>query len=252
MNKSLRRVYDYFSWQLLGKGVIKFHGKGIVNLIDIGSAGYLPHPWRENANKIQHLLNIDPRDESSKSPYIVTVDATLWETNCDKDFYIYKGFGGSGSSLFQQNYEYVAEKFDELRCRGQEYLAHTWFERSQLDRIERVTCHRLDDILHELGHPFNYHFLKIDAQGAEYEILRGAEKFLRGNCIGVHCELFILPLYKGIKLMPEVMGYLDSFDFELVKKFPAHGSFDSQHDCVFLKKSQQNEVSDTIRGIYGL
>lgn len=82
--------------------------------------------------------------------------------------------------------------------------------------------------------------------------MRGAEKLLRETCVGLHLELFEIPLYKGIKLLPEVVEYVKGFDFELVKKFPAHGSFDSQHDCVFLKKGQKGRIVDTIQQIYNL
>ena len=46
------------------------------------------------------------------------------------------------------------------------------------------------------------------------------------------------------------MEYLEGLDFELVKKFPAHGSFDSQHDCVFLKKGMNDKAANIIREIY--
>jgi hypothetical protein len=135
---------------------------------------------------------------------------------------------------------------------GPEYAANTWFERAQLVRTERIACRRLDDVLQELCARVSYHFLKIDAQGAEYEILRGSEEFLRESCIGLHRELFVHPLYKGIKQLPEVKAYLEGFDFEL-KKFQVYGSFDSQHDCVFLKKKgQKSKVADTIRKIHTL
>ena len=115
-----------------------------------------------------------------------------------------------------------------------------------------IACRKLDDVLQELRHPFPYHFLKIDAQGAEYEILRGSENFLKDACLGLHLELFVLPMYKGIKLLPEVVEYLDPLSFELVKKFPAHGSFESQHDCVFLKRGNEGELIDTILAVYNL
>jgi len=93
--------------------------------------------------------------------------------------------------------------------------------------------------------------MKIDAQGAEYNILKGASNFLI-NSIGLHLELFTLPLYKGIKLMNEVEEYLSDFDFELVKKLPPHGTFDSQNDCVFLKKKEHPIYSPLIRKIYNI
>ncbi len=250
MKRMLKGLYRRVKRDILGEEVVNFRGRGVINLIDVGSVGDLPSPWKENANKIQHLLKFEPRDQPSSNPYIITVDTALWETNGARDFYIYKGLGGSGSSLFQQNYEYVTENFEKLRHRGPEHLANTWFERSQLDRVEKITCRRLDDVLQELNHSFPYHFLKIDAQGAEYQILKGAEALLRESCLGLHLELFEIPLYKGIKLLPEVVEFLKGYDFEQVKQFPAHGSFDSQHDCVFLKKGQTGKLIKTIQQIY--
>jgi hypothetical protein len=92
----------------------------------------------------------------------------------------------------------------------------------------------------------------IDAQGAEMNILRGAERLLRGPCIGLHMELFTLPLYKGISLLPEVQAHCAALGYQLVKKFPAHGSFDSQHDCLFLRDGADAALTGRIRQIYGL
>jgi len=248
----IRELHRYVTQRLFGKGVINFRRKGPVNLIDVGSAGTLPYPWKKNPHLIRNLLKFEPRDEATHLPHVITVSSALWEENCERDFYIYRGRKGSGSSLFEQNYEYVAEHFEELRKHGPQGLAKTWFERSRLERVERIACRTLDDVLEELGQPFSYHFLKIDAQGAEYPILRGAEKLLSGSCIGLHLELFIIPLYKGIRLLDEVQGYLRGFGFELLKKFPAHGSFDSQHDCLFLKENSNSKIENIIRTIYEL
>lgn len=252
IKRAVSPFYRYARRRLLGEGVINYRGKGTVNLIDVGSVGDLPYPWKENARKVHHLLKFEPRDQPSKSLNIATMNCALWETNADRDFYIYTGFRGTGSSLLQQDYEYVAENLEQLRGLGPTDLADTWLERSQLDRIETVACRRLDDVLHDLGHPFPYHFMKVDAQGAEYEILKGGEGFLSESCVGLHLELFVIPLYKGIKLLPKVAEYLNGFGFTLVKKFPAHGTFDSQHDCIFLKRDAVGPVADTIRQIYDL
>ena len=232
--------------------MVNFRGKGVVNLIDVGAAEGLQPPWHGNAPVIRRLLRFEPRDEASQEPWCKTVDAALWETAGERDFYVCRGLGGSGSSLFEQNCEYVKEHYDELKRRGPEHLAKTWFERSTLERVDQIICRTLDEVLLALNHPFPYHFVKIDAQGAEYNILKGFEKGLREDCIGLHLELFALPMYKGIKLLPEVEDYLRGFGFDLVKKCPAHGTFDSQHDCVFLKTGVQGEAADAIRAVYGL
>ncbi len=235
---------------VFGSEVINFRERGVVNLIDVGSVGDLPFPWKENANRIQNLLKFEPRDTPSQNPYIKSIDTALWETNSELEFYIYKGLGGSGSSLFKQNYDYVRENFENLKHQGPKELANTWFERSELNRVEKIQCRKLDDVLEELDETFCYHFLKIDAQGAEYQILRGAENLLSSSCLGLHLELFNIPMYQGIKLLPEVEVYLNNFGFHLVKKFPAHGSFDSQHDCLFLKTENDSHLLKIIKKIY--
>ncbi|MEX0986970.1 MAG: FkbM family methyltransferase [Bacteroidales bacterium] len=172
---------------------------------------------------------------------ILKSSAALWCEKGPRPFYIYKGFKSSGSSLFQANIEYVNEHYSELMEKGPQMLAKTWYERAELIRETVIECETLDNVLENLSVTYKFDFLKIDAQGAEYEILRGAEKFLREDCQGLQLELFSIPLYKGIKLRSEVEALLSEFDFKLVKTFKAHGTFNSQNDCVFLKdKSHPN------------
>lgn len=239
------------SRRLRGIGIVNFRGLGVLNLIDVGSVGALPEPWHTHAPKIRTLLKFEPRDRSGKSPNVRTVDAALWSIEGERDFYIYRGQGGAGSSLYEQNVEFVRDNFDELRLRGPAYLARTWFERSEIDRVERISCRTLDQVLAE-GDGTKYQFLKVDTQGAEYEILRGAERFLAEDCMGLHLELYTVPLYKGIPLKADVVKFLDDRGFSLVKTFAPHGSFDSQNDCVFLRRGAVGRELDEIRSVYQL
>jgi FkbM family methyltransferase len=59
-------------------------------------------------------------------------------------------------------------------------------------RIEQVTTRRLDDLA-ELG---DIDFLKIDVQGATYDVLEGAVERLRDTVV-VHAEVDFVQLYKG-------------------------------------------------------
>jgi len=223
-----------------------------VNLIDVGSAGELPQPWAAHQQNIGKRLTFEPRRAATVSDDVISISACLWERAEDRNFYIYRGFSSTGSSLFMQNYDYVLQNFESLRQRGPKELSETWLERSLPVDVERVRCKTLDDVLDQLNTPYPFHFLKIDAQGAEYQILKGGEKYLRNDCYGLQLELFALPLYKEIKLLDEVVCYLDKLGFELVKKYPAQGSFDSQHECVFLRRGIADDVMKTIWRIYGL
>ncbi|MDY6823758.1 MAG: FkbM family methyltransferase [Thermodesulfobacteriota bacterium] len=227
-------------------------GTGTINFIDVGSAGEIPSPWDQNRGRLGYILKFEPRDNASDDPNITTIDCALWEKEEERPFYIYKGLNGTGFSLFEQNTEWVNANFDDLKILGDKWLADTWHDRDRLVKTETIHCRTLDSVLTELDKPFAYDFLKIDAQGAEYNILKGAENYLNTQCIGLHLELFVIPLYKDIKLLHEVKAYLRRFGFVLAKTFPPHGSFHSQHDCLFLKPSADPDRLRVICDIYGI
>ena len=113
---------------------------------------------------------------------------------------------------------------------------------------ENLHCKPLDDVIADLDSDEPFHFIKCDAQGAEYEILLGAKNVLADSCVGLHLELFSLPLYKGIKLAPDVIKLLEAHGFRLEYKFPPHGTFDSQNDCLFIKPMGDKAILDNKPG----
>ena len=189
LTKKLRKI----KWQLerfYGERATNFRDQGKINVIDVGALGWLPFPWNNwrNSSRIKHLLRFEPQESNRTHKNITTIDTALWSEDCQRDFFIFSDQGG-GASLFQQNYTYVREHFDTLKLRGSQWKARTWFERSQLKEIRTIQCHALDNVLKGLDQKIAYHFLKIDAQGAEYEILLGAENLLRSSCLGIQLEL---------------------------------------------------------------
>ena len=56
-------------------------------------------------------------------------------------------------------------------------------------------------------------FLKIDVQGYEGEVLKGAENTLR-NVAGVQLELSLVPLYEGQALYRDLIDHLGTLGFE--------------------------------------
>ena len=246
-NRLARRAID----RLHGYGVVNRGGRGVVGLIDVGSVGSLPGPWHQRSDLVSHVLKFEPRDPRGEMSRVVTIDAALWSEPATLPFYVYAGQSGQGSSLFRQNVDYVRDNFDALRGLGPSGLAETWFERSRLDHIEEVHCTTLDAVLADRSEP--YHLLKIDAQGAERQILEGAAKYLSGgDCLALHLELFRLPLYEGIALRPEVEEMVAGMGFGLAKEYPPHGTFDVAGDCVFLRRGAAGPVVDAIRMAYGL
>lgn len=209
------------------------------NIIDIGSAGLLAEPWSHHPDLVGKILKFEPRDADGHLPNVKFLPYALWSKCEERDFYIYRGFGGTGSSLFQQNFRYVAANFPDLKRCGNARWAQTWFERSGEVERKKLVCRTLDWALAEIrngGHTGRYDFLKVDAQGADFQILQGAYEYLHSDCLGVQCELFTLPLYEGITLFDEAVAWMEAQGFVLWRKHSAHGTFASQHDCVFLKR----------------
>jgi FkbM family methyltransferase len=78
-------------------------------------------------------------------------------------------------------------------------------------RTEDVQTHRLDDVLP----PGPIDFLKLDVQGAELMVLRGAERSVAISAV-VHCEVEFAPIYEGQALYPEIHSELAQHEFALI------------------------------------
>ncbi len=63
-------------------------------------------------------------------------------------------------------------------------------------------------------------FIKIDCQGAEYEILQGAKKTIDTNCVALLLEVEFFKIYKGQRLFSEVDLYLRKGGFQLYGMYP--------------------------------
>ena len=80
---------------------------------------------------------------------------------------------------------------------------------------ERVVSARLDDVLGPVLGDGSRLYLKIDVQGAELDVLVGAEETLRIAEV-VDCELSLVPLYVGGARWTEVVEFLGVRGFGLL------------------------------------
>ena len=81
---------------------------------------------------------------------------------------------------------------------------------------ERVPVARLDDVIDEVAPDTRRAWLKLDVQGGELGVLRGAERTL--DRVGViDAELSLDTLYEGQPDLMEVVGWLREHGFDLVK-----------------------------------
>jgi FkbM family methyltransferase len=80
-----------------------------------------------------------------------------------------------------------------------------------------VSTHRLDDVL-PMG-PVD--LLKLDVQGAELMVLRGAERTLTSTAV-VQCEAMFSPMYLGQPLFGDIQKHLLEKGFQLIDVLIPH------------------------------
>jgi FkbM family methyltransferase len=80
--------------------------------------------------------------------------------------------------------------------------------------IERVPLRRLDSVATDYLHPHSVVFLKVDTQGYEDQVLKGAESIL-DRIVGIQLELSTVPLYAGQLLYDDFFALLKPLGFEL-------------------------------------
>jgi len=86
---------------------------------------------------------------------------------------------------------------------------------------EECSLSTLDVLAPDLFQPEEHLYLKLDVQGFELEVLRGAEATL-ARVLALDVELSQTLLYQGAPLMDEVVAYLAERDYVLLGTEPAY------------------------------
>jgi FkbM family methyltransferase len=86
-------------------------------------------------------------------------------------------------------------------------------------RTEQVEMRRLGSVLDEYRGNAACVYMKIDVQGAEREVLAGAEAVLP-QIAGVQLEMSLVPLYDGQMLMRGLLDFMTRNDFTLMSIEP--------------------------------
>jgi FkbM family methyltransferase len=106
-------------------------------------------------------------------------------------------------------------------------------------RTEDVQTSKLDSLQEELLGDTDRVFLKLDVQGLELKVLRGAQRFLR-QVHAIESELSVASLYRGQPLITDMLQELRHCGFELIAMNPtffdpANGEL-LQLDALFRRK----------------
>jgi FkbM family methyltransferase len=91
---------------------------------------------------------------------------------------------------------------------------------SRCVRLEEVPITTLDIHFRERALPADaVSFLKLDVQGFEYQVLAGAKEVLP-RFQGIQCELSLVRLYSGQRMLDEMLTFLRELGFELHAMLP--------------------------------
>jgi FkbM family methyltransferase len=182
-----------------------------ITLIDVGAQAGLQLKWMLKADRITPVL-FEPlpaeaealRRTIGRIPGGQVVEQALADTTGSRTLYVTAD--SSCSSLHEPNHELL---------RG--YTVAPLFETI---RQMPVACTRYDDLFqrHLVPRP---DVIKIDVQGFEYEVLQGFGELLQ-SCIGVELEAHFYPIYKGQKLIGEIVDLLAGRGFVLREIRPVH------------------------------
>ena len=127
----------------------------------------------------------------------------------------------TGSVTFHSNHFSATNSILPTSEKGHE----TW-GRGTLETIEEIVVpvQRLDD--HVVEHDIErIDILKLDTQGSEYLVLKGAENTMSKGMIKlIYTEIIVMPTYEGQKDLDHVLRILREYGFELFNFYPAQTS----------------------------
>ncbi len=110
---------------------------------------------------------------------------------------------------------------------------------------QRVKIKKLDSVSHPLISPDKKIFLKIDTQGYEQEVLKGAENSLK-YITGIQLELSLISLYQGQMIYTELIDLLTQLGFFLWNVIPGFTNIHTgrmlQMDGMFFSNECGNKV----------
>jgi len=187
----------------------------IINYIDVGCVNPFVRHWKKNKQYLKCVLGCEPRDDKKEGSFFdnFSEEIQVLNYNCaiyDKEgkFKFYICHKGQCSSLFEPDlHKYIYRS-------GKRSTNEEKNKRMKIVDITKVECLRLDSILDKLDISFD--FIKIDTQGADFQVLKSMGSYL-DDIVGIHTELNFQPFYKGITLFEEVNKFLKKEGFYLAK-----------------------------------
>lgn len=199
------------------------------------------------------LFNIVSKGLNIQSVFDIGAHIGLWSMNLrnnvlhSSNFFLFEGNPKYEQDLKRTSLPYIitvlsnpgrgeVEFFNGTNT-GDSYYKETTAIYDQMGSV-RVPTHTLDDIIEHFNLPIPQ-LIKLDTQGAELDILRGAEKHIMGKTELLLTEMPIVEYNRGAPKFSEYIDYMRSFDYIPIDVFQIHRAEETllQVDLMFMLRS---------------
>lgn len=202
LNFKLIRVVDQFSNSY--RLVLSFKEKEIDYILDVGAnEGQFVKELRFYGYE-GNIISFEPILDAHKRLLQNSLKDDKWKIykpialgNKNRESVINISKNSVSSSIFEMKKEHLENAINSM-----------YISKQSINEI------RLEEIFFDLDLKEKNLFLKIDTQGYEYEVLKGAEEILK-YFKGIMVEVSLTNLYEGQKSWQEVLEFIQSKGFNL-------------------------------------
>ena len=109
---------------------------------------------------------------------------------------------------------------------NRDFIKRYQADKFAVKEVGSVSTRTLDSIIYgkNLSGKTMGEFIKLDTQGSEYDILRGAKRVLKERCLGVWCEVEFFEVYRKQKTFSDIDSLLKKYGLFLYGIYPHYRS----------------------------
>ncbi|MEM8770161.1 MAG: FkbM family methyltransferase [Pseudomonadota bacterium] len=175
-----------------------------LEVADVGSIGGLHSRWRPFRSIVAGAL-FDPREDDAASPKTPAPGADM----------IFRTALGAREET-RPLYVTRRHTMTSMLKPDPDWMRRFWKKEAHTEIVEEMSIklRPLDDAARDAA--LRPDVLKIDIQGAELEILTGAQNLLADSIFFVESEVSFLKRYQNQATFCDIAAFLDRFDFEFI------------------------------------